>query len=150
MRDNEVFVTDFSGHNWDDVVIDKVYESTQLEPAADTPTRPVRMIYSHLQPPAFDNVTVVDLSHADLHRSDLRNANLNGANLARANLSSARLDHASLVGANLRGADLRGAHLPAAKTANAHLYGAIFDHMTDLPFEKEEALRRGMIYLEIE
>jgi len=90
-----------------------------------------------------------DLSHSDLHGADLRHADLRNANLNKANLCEARLDKADLRGADLRGADLRSAHLAAARVQETRLHGAMFNQWTDLPFDKNEALKKGMIYLEI-
>jgi hypothetical protein len=159
-----VQVTDFSGHNWDEMVVDSVIESSHDDEFDTTPR--MRTIFpgsGHSSPSPQRSRTSeaersigqrppsrVDLSHADLQGADLRNANLNGANLSRANLRSARLDHANLNGADLRGADLRSASLPAAKLHDTHLYGAIFDQTTDLPLDKEQALHRGMVFLDIE
>lgn len=152
-------VTDFSGRNLDDVALTLLMEMIEAESLHHEP-RPVRWLNGHgdgastplLIASSAESSTIPtgsDLSHADLHGADLSRANLRGANLSKANLSKARLDHANLEQADLRGADLRAAHLPAAKLENAHLYGALFDQWTDLPFKKDDALKRGMIYLEL-
>ncbi len=58
-------------------------------------------------------------------------ANLVNANLEKANLKRANLRFADLTGANLNGADL---------------HYAIFNEETLLPFSKEEAIKRGMLF----
>jgi uncharacterized protein YjbI with pentapeptide repeats len=52
--------------------------------------------------------------------------------LRAANLSRADLRHADLADSDLDGADLRGAR---------------FNVQTRLPFDRDEALRRGMIFV---
>lgn len=61
----------------------------------------------------------------------MRKANLQNANLENANLKRANLREADLTGANLKGADLRF---------------AIFNDETILPFSKDEAIQRGMVF----
>jgi uncharacterized protein YjbI with pentapeptide repeats len=171
-------ITDFSGHNWDDDAMNVLMDLVRFESLVATspqgshgssmnnalPARHAKIVNGTSstvrqtrasttttssaqadQPASFAS----DLSHANLHGADLSHADLRGVNLARANLTEARLDHANLEQADLRGADLRSAHLAAAKLRDARLYGALFDGSTDLPFAKEDALRRGMIFLDV-
>lgn len=90
-----------------------------------------------------------DLKGADLRGVDLYKCQLGSANLANADLRNASLAGAYLFNTDLRGADLRGARFsPALKGAELKqtgLVGARFDESTELPFSREEALRRGMI-----
>lgn len=78
-----------------------------------------------------------DLWGSDLKAAALSNSNLSGANLPRSVLS----------GADLTGADLSGANLIMAKLGDAKLQGAIFNERTILPFDRKEALRRGMVFV---
>ena len=94
--------------------------------------------------------TSTDLSEADLHGADLRRAELEDTNLRKSDLRGARLENAKLARSDLRGADLRAARLASADVSEAKFYGALFDQWTELPFSKQEALKRGMIYLELD
>lgn len=161
-------VSDFSGQNWDELVSNLLIESVRDRFPPYAAQREVRALNgssnqaknvyvlnaaasSHLQ--ALEEVREQenrpDLSQSDLHGSDLSRADLRGANLSRANLMEAKLDHANLENADLRGADLRSAHLSAARLKDARLYGAIINRWTTLPFDKDTALSKGMIYLEV-
>jgi uncharacterized protein YjbI with pentapeptide repeats len=44
----------------------------------------------------------------------------------------------------LAGADLRGANLSGTSLDETDVQNASFDQTTELPFDEEEALRRGM------
>jgi hypothetical protein len=81
-----------------------------------------------------------DLWGADLQNAQLEKAQLAGANLARANL----------VKANLRNSNLQGANLMLANLENAELAGAQFSSRTILPFSREEAEKRGMVFIQNE
>jgi uncharacterized protein YjbI with pentapeptide repeats len=130
----QTLIEDYSGHNWDVDAASAVEEIGVLAASeADSP------VVSQS----------ADLSEADLQAADLSHADLTGSNLSKANLRQARLDRANLEDADLRGADLRSTHLSAARVAGAKLYGALFDQWTDLPFTKQDALRLGMVYLEL-
>jgi uncharacterized protein YjbI with pentapeptide repeats len=105
-----------------------------------------------------------DLRGAYLFEADLHGVNLRGANLDRAHLSGANLRGADLRGANLSGAylykadlreaDLRGAtfnlRLHGADLHGVKLEGARVDTSTEFPFGREEAIRRGIVFLNIE
>jgi hypothetical protein len=80
------------------------------------------------------NLDRTQLAHADLRGADLRGAKLKGAYLYKADLS---------------GADLRGAELPdKMKLTHVNLAGAKFDEATALPFDRAEALERGMVQVD--
>lgn len=89
-----------------------------------------------------------NLSAASLVAGQLSGANLTSAVLDGADLRGAYLIGASLVGAGLRGADLRGADLSQAMAFLADFRKAKYDKNTKLPFDDEEATRRGMIRVE--
>ena len=104
-----------------------------------------------------------DLQNAYLFEADLKGADLQGANLFHCQLGHADLRNADLRNANvagaylfkadLRGADLRGAKfaqsLTGAELKQTLLEGARFDSSTMLPFSVDEAVRRGMIQVEL-
>lgn len=73
--------------------------------------------------------------------------NFEGADLSNANFTSARLTEARLREARLMYAVLKGADLSKADLTSALLTGATFDITTKLPFNKDEAIRRGMKFL---
>lgn len=92
-----------------------------------------------------------DLKGAILSWADLTGAHLEGAVMTevKANGASFRgafLSGAALKGANLMDADFRGADLGGAVLDDASLKRAVFDRDTKLPFGRDEALRRGMVF----
>ena len=103
------------------------------------------------------------MSRADLRESDLSNSNLSGiylswADLRMANLSSSNLSESIMIGADLSGADLSGSDLAwtdlrETKLMEADLSGvflkwAKYDSKTTLPFDDNEARKRGMIKMD--
>ena len=133
LRKIEPAIEDFSGHNLDDIAL----------AAAQRPS--LTRIAAREAPRHHGS----DLSHSDLHGADLRHADLSESSLSRANLAGARMDHANLEAADLRSADLRAANLASANLTDANVYGAMIDQWTALPFTRDEALKRGMVYLEL-
>jgi hypothetical protein len=87
-----------------------------------------------------------DLVEAILSCAKLTGAHLNGAKLMLAGLSGADLRGADLTGANLKGAVLLGADLTGADLTGAGLEGAEANQYTRLPFGREEALKRGIVF----
>jgi hypothetical protein len=96
----------------------------------------------------------------------LKNANLRGANFARARWYLGSIEDSDLTGANLSdasgqmdygGSRLRDANLSRAglewadlrdtDLSGADLRGARFSPRTQLPFDRDEALRRGMVFV---
>ena len=137
-------IEDASGENWDEAALTAIETMTHETDASIPMGAAARTALSGSALPK------PDLSHADLHGADLHTADLSGTCLAKANLVEARLDQARLDNADLRGADLRSANLSEARLETANLYGAFFNQKTRLPFDKTEAIRRGMIYFELE
>jgi uncharacterized protein YjbI with pentapeptide repeats len=97
------------------------------------------------------NITYVELEGASLRGADftangcylteIRRSDLTGARLAGVRCRGGRFP-----GSDLTGADLRGADLPSPGTLDgAVVTGARFDARTRLPFDRDEALRRGMV-----
>ena len=78
----------------------------------------------------------------DLWGADMKNANLKDVDLSGANLS-----RADLTGANLTGANLSGASMMLTKIKDARLEGAIFNERTILPFSRQDAEKRGMVFV---
>lgn len=134
-------IEDVSGENWDEAAITAIESMTHENSEPET-------LNSKL--PESEELPRPNLSNADLHGADLRTADLSGSILAKANLSEARLDRAKLNKADLRGADLRSCNLSEARLNGANLYGAFFNQKTRLPFDKAEAIRRGMIFFDVE
>lgn len=134
-------IQDASGENWDEEAITAIESITHPISDSVQPNSPLSETEELPRP---------NLTLADLHGADLRTADLSGSILAKANLSEARLDKAKLNKADLRGADLRSCNLSEAGLNGANLYGAFFNQKTRLPFDKAEALRRGMIFFDVE
>ena len=95
-----------------------------------------------------------NLAGADLSGEDLYRCQLGSADLLEADLRVAQLAGAYLFKADLRGSDLRGAifssTLKGAELKQTRLAGARFDRTTALPFTTDEALRRGMVFVDVE
>ncbi len=72
---------------------------------------------------------------ADLENTDLTKANLQGAYLRGAHLQGAKLSKADLT--RVQKANLKGANLQRAK----------FNKYTILPFSKEQAIKKGMVFV---
>ena len=77
---------------------------------------------------------------ANCFRSDFKDANLKNAKLQNSNMVGANFENADLSNANLKGAVLKLVNLEGANLENAQ-----FNSKTILPFDKSEALERGMI-----
>jgi uncharacterized protein YjbI with pentapeptide repeats len=95
--------------------------------------------HAHASFAGFDGALAAD---AKFFSSDLHNATFRGADLRRANF----------IGSDLRSAifddaDLRGTDLGTPWTDGASFAGARFDAATKLQFSREEAERRGMIFV---
>lgn len=144
----EPSIYDFSGHNWDEAAINALRRQTEAG-SLGLYGPPGAIASLVVQPATHQPSTSADMSHCELSGSNLSHADLRNANLNHANLSRCRLEMADLSGADLRGADLRAARLESAQLDQARLYGALFDPGTRLPFDKESALRKGMIFLEL-
>lgn len=96
---------------------------------------------------------------AQLPGANLFSANLKGAYLVDANLKDAGMFLADVSSADLRGADLSGAWMAGANLTGAvvgmsptmsetDLSGAQYDDDTTLPFPKDEAILRKMVWLD--
>ena len=138
----EEVIQDASGENWDEAALRAIESLTHpvkedVKPNTKAPTDE-------------EEFPRPNLTRADLHGADLRTADLRGTILTKANLSEARLDKAKLNRADLRGADLRSCNLSEASLTGANLYGAFFNQKTRLPFDKAEAIRRGMIFFDVD
>lgn len=90
----------------------------------------------------------VDLRGANLNKTQLGKADLRGADLRGAKLTGAYLHKADLSGADLRGAEMLS-KIGGAELNQVNLTGARFDATTRLPFDDQEAARRGMVKVEV-
>lgn len=95
------------------------------------------------------NLAGADLSGEDLYRCQLGSADLHGADLRGAQLAGAYLFKADLRGTDLRGA-IFSSTLKGAELKQTRLHGARFDATTTLPFSAQEAVRRGMVFVDAE
>lgn len=106
----------------------------------------------------FSEVTATDFDargvtfdHANFHLAILNNADLSAVRAYFSNFLSADLRNAKLWGADLRycdfeKSDLRGADLLNALVIGAKFSGAKFNDASKLPFSKEQALSKGMVW----
>jgi uncharacterized protein YjbI with pentapeptide repeats len=98
-------------------------------------------------------VKEVDFYGADFQSSGLRFSDFRNAILYRANISECRLNDSSFVEANLfqcnlSKSDLRGCDFTSARVDGAQFTGARVDQTTLLPFDRSEALGRGMVWVD--
>jgi uncharacterized protein YjbI with pentapeptide repeats len=97
------------------------------------------------------NITYLALDGANLRGADFTGNGCYLTEIERSDLTGARLtglrgSDCRFTGSDLTGADLRGATLPRPATLEgAILTGARFDAGTRLPFDRDEALTRGMV-----
>lgn len=97
----------------------------------------------------------IDLSYRSIKEGQLSFVCLSAANLKNTDLQGANLSYANLSHTNLENADMRNTLLKGANFSNANLQGTVlkyaeFDSQTQLPFGYEEALEKGMKYIEDE
>jgi uncharacterized protein YjbI with pentapeptide repeats len=81
---------------------------------------------------------------ADLNFASLRRSKFNGARFPGARFRDADFYFADLTFGDFRNADFRGADLSFADHFAADLRGALYNSFTRLPFDRAEAVRRGM------
>lgn len=109
---------------------------------------------------SWSNFDYADLDGAVIERTNLRYATFRRASMRAARLAQLFLEEIDFTEADLRWANLGAADLKGAKLKGAKLNGAIlswagldgtdlqyahYDQDTVLPFDDEEAARRGMI-----
>jgi uncharacterized protein YjbI with pentapeptide repeats len=83
---------------------------------------------------------------ADFNMASLRRTRFGGARFRGARFRDADFYFADLTFGDFSNADFRGADLWFADLFAADLRGAYFNAFTRLPFERSEAIRRGMIF----
>ena len=93
-----------------------------------------------------------DLKKTSLKETDLSELHLQGADLSYSNLEKASLERsdlhgATLIHADLRQANLKGANLEDVSCDEAIWEGAIADENTVLPFSREEAEKKGVVFI---
>ena len=86
-------------------------------------------VHSH-----FDKVK---MKHADLHK-----ANFEGSSFYYANLKGSDLEDA-----DFRNTNLKGANLARINQKNTHWEGAVFNKDTHLPFNRDLAFKKGMVFM---
>lgn len=69
-----------------------------------------------------------------------------GANFQNANLENSRVLAGNFKNADFRGANMKGMRVPDPKNWMVSFEGALYDDKTVLPFSRDEAEFRGMIY----
>lgn len=99
----------------------------------------------------FDEVTFSEASlvNANLDGTNLKGASLVGANLAGASLKGADLRNANLNSANLSDTSLSSSNLEGANVAEANFEKAKYSKNTKLPFSREEADRKKMVFIRL-
>lgn len=104
---------------------------------------------------SFKNATISGVgffsgkaTQADFSGSNILGSYFQNTNLKEAQFQGAHLKNVVFASADLRESDFRGAVLEDTQFILARLEKARFDRYTLLPFSKEEALHRGMIYVE--
>jgi uncharacterized protein YjbI with pentapeptide repeats len=90
--------------------------------------------------------TRVQADQADFNMASLRRTRFSGARFRGARFRDADFYFADLTFGDFSNADFRGADLWFADLFAADLRGAYFNSFTRLPFDRAEAVRRGMIF----
>ncbi|QDK36502.1 pentapeptide repeat-containing protein [Bdellovibrio sp. NC01] len=93
----------------------------------------------------------INFDHSKFRLANLENADLSAVRAYFSNFQSANLKNAKMWGSDLRycnfeNSDLRNADLSNALLVGASFQGAKFNHATKLPFSKEQALSKGMLW----
>jgi uncharacterized protein YjbI with pentapeptide repeats len=83
---------------------------------------------------------------SDFNMASLRRTRFGGARFRGARFRDADFYFADLTFGDFSNADFRGADLWFADLFAADLRGALFNAFTRLPFDRAEAIRRGMIF----
>jgi uncharacterized protein YjbI with pentapeptide repeats len=118
-------------------------EETGEAECADFSGKGLNMTYLHL---ARANLQGANFANVSWYLGSITDSDLTGANLSRTSgqmayrgsrLRNARLSESDLTWSDLRDADLGGADLRDAR----------FSRHTRLPFDHDEALRRGMVFV---
>ncbi len=94
----------------------------------------------------------IDMSRAQARRSRMNRGIFKNGRFLKSNLRKSRMRYSDFSGANftdadMREANLKGANLSHANLEGANLKGAIFNGQTKLPFDRNNALERGMVYV---
>ena len=108
------------------------------------------MRFSELEQANF-SCSLINMS--DLYGSNFKNANLEYVEIRNTDLSYSNLQGANLVGALLSNSDLsctdlRKANLKKCVTNRSKFQNAVFDENTVLPFDRKEAEKLGMIFIQ--
>lgn len=98
------------------------------------------------------NMVCSSIDHSNLQGANLRYVDMEYSEITKTNLSGADLSYANLRGCQIResdfsGADLRGADLADCTVHNSKFQEAVFDEHTQLPFDKSQAKRLGMVFV---
>ncbi len=91
------------------------------------------------------NFVNCDFTAASAQNSDFSHSELRRLFFVRTKLRHAIFSGSTLIGIEFRGADLSGASFRGSQLVDVVFEGSYFDDLTELPFSREEALRRGMI-----
>ena len=87
-----------------------------------------------------------NLSHANFSSASFRGARLQNLDFRESNLQGADLRGANLSYSDFRKADLKGALLGETVMFGSQWTGALFNAQTELPFTREVAQQKGMIF----
>jgi hypothetical protein len=87
-----------------------------------------------------------NLSHANLTSASFRGGRLHNSDFRESNLQNADLRSANLSYCDFRKANLKGARLSETVLLGSQWTGALFDSKTELPFSRETAQQKGMIF----
>jgi uncharacterized protein YjbI with pentapeptide repeats len=110
----------------------------------------VNMSLSALRKTTFRYANLKDaiIMHAIIIRADFVSADLTGAILSDSNILATNFDSANLENADLRNVNFLGnGHFGPSNLENVIFKGAKFNLATKLPFDKQEAIRKGMVYI---
>jgi uncharacterized protein YjbI with pentapeptide repeats len=89
-----------------------------------------------------------DFTASKLGAAILRGTDFSGANLKKADLRMTKIESSLFVKTHLEEADLGTISLKDSDLSGAYLTGAKFNKRSVLPFDKDEALKLGMLFVE--
>lgn len=94
-----------------------------------------------------------EIISSDFRGTDFQEANLDYIEIKNSNFTSTKFNLSSIFGGYIENsdfsfADFRGANLKKCNFENTNLNMALFDQSTQLPFNREIAISKGMSYVE--
>ena len=87
------------------------------------------------------------ISQAILTNIQIKDSHFDGIDFTQTNFVNGVFIDSSFINCNFSNVNLKHANLESSFLGNSIFVGAIYNDQTKLPFSKEEAIKRGMIYV---